>query len=122
MFADTVDYVEWKSGVRSTGLVYSASTISIKVGQGLGGALGAAMLAIGHYVPNVIQSVSSLAAIRFSFAWAALIGIAIGAVALFFYPVDKLYPTILKDLEARREAAALGDQEHSTASSETPAQ
>jgi GPH family glycoside/pentoside/hexuronide:cation symporter len=122
MFADTVDYVEWKSGVRSTGLVYSASTISIKMGQGLGGALGAAVLAIGHYVPNVVQSASSLAAISFSFSWAALIGIVIGAVALFFYPVDKLYPTIVEDLKARREEASRKAQEQLAASSSTPAQ
>jgi GPH family glycoside/pentoside/hexuronide:cation symporter len=122
MFADTVDYVEWKSGVRSTGLVYSASTISIKMGQGLGGALGAAVLAIGHYVPNVVQSASSLAAISFSFSWAALIGIVIGAVALLFYLVDKLYPTIVEDLKARREEASRKDQEQLAASSSTPAQ
>jgi GPH family glycoside/pentoside/hexuronide:cation symporter len=123
MFADTVDYIEWKSGVRSTGLVYSATTVSIKMGQGLGGALGAAMLAIGHYVPNVVQSASSLAAIKFSFSWAALIGITIGGLMLFFYPVDKLYPTILANLKTRREAAELGtqEQENLTASSTTPA-
>jgi GPH family glycoside/pentoside/hexuronide:cation symporter len=68
MFADTVDYIEWKRGVHSTGLVYSATTVSIKMCQGLGGALGAAVLALGHYVPNVVQSASSLAAIRFSFS------------------------------------------------------
>jgi GPH family glycoside/pentoside/hexuronide:cation symporter len=120
MFADMVDYVEWKSGVRSTGLVYSASTISIKMGQGLGGALGAAVLALGHYVPNAVQTASSLAAIRFSFAWAALIGVGVGAVLLLFYPVDRLYPTILEDLKRRREAAARIslDQEQSSGSIE----
>lgn len=37
----------------------------------LGGALGAGVLALGSYVPNVVQSASSLAAIRFNFIWAA---------------------------------------------------
>jgi glycoside/pentoside/hexuronide:cation symporter, GPH family len=106
MFADTVDYVEWKTGVRSTGLIYSASSIGIKMGQGLGGAIGAVVLALGHYVPNVVQSASSLAAIRFDYAWAALIAVVIMTVILFFYPVDKLYPTILEDLKARRESAS----------------
>ena len=124
MFADTVDYIEWKSGVRSTGLVYSATTVSIKMGQGLGGALGAALLALGHYVPNVVQSASSLAAIKFSFSWAALIGIVIGGALLLFYPVDKLYPTILAELNARRDAAAPADQgqENQVTSGTTPAQ
>lgn len=121
MFADTVDYIEWKSGVRSTGLVYSATTISIKMGQGLGGALGAAVLGLGHYVPNIVQSPASLLAIQFNFTWAVLIAVAISAVILFFYPVDVLYPTILEDLKARREQARQDlvgqnhlEQDHST--------
>jgi Na+/melibiose symporter-like transporter len=110
MFADTVDYLEWKSGVRSTGLVYSASSIGIKMGQGLGGALGAAVLALGHYVPNVVQSASSLAAIRFNYAWVALIAVLLLAVALYFYRVDQVYSQIQEDLKARRASAAPGGE------------
>jgi GPH family glycoside/pentoside/hexuronide:cation symporter len=124
MFADTVDYIEWKSGIRSTGLVYSASTISIKMGQGLGGALGAAVLAVGNYVPNIVQTASSLAAIRFNFAWAVLIAVVAAAIILFFYPVDQLYPTIMKDLKVRRESATQNnlDQDPLTGSIELAAQ
>ena len=106
MFADTVDYIEWKSGVRSPGLIYSASSIGIKVGQGLGGALGAAVMEFGHYVPNVVQSATSLAAISFNFVWATLIAVIVMAVILLFYPVDRLYPTILKELKERHSSSA----------------
>jgi GPH family glycoside/pentoside/hexuronide:cation symporter len=101
MFADTVDYIEWKSNVRSTGLIYSASSIGIKMGQGLGGALGAAVMAIGHYVPNVVQSDSSLAAMHFNFAWMTLIAVILLAVVIYFYRVDQVYPQILADLKNR---------------------
>lgn len=103
MFADTVDYTEWKSKVRSTGLIYSVSSIGIKMGQGLGGAIGAGVMAIGQYIPNVIQSESSLAAIRFNFAWCILFGVILLAVLLYFYRVDRLYPRILEDLKKRKE-------------------
>ncbi len=102
MFADTVDYTEWRSGVRSTGLIYSASSIGIKMGQGLGGALGAAIMAFGHYIPNVVQTASSLGAIRFNFAWIILIAVVLLAILLSFYNVDKLYPQIAEDLKNRR--------------------
>ncbi len=105
MFADTVDYVEWKSKVRSTGLIYSASSIGIKMGQGFGGALGAGMMALGAYVPNVPQVASSLAAIRFNFAWAILIALILLAVVVYFYDVDKVYPRIAEDLKNRRSSA-----------------
>ncbi len=102
MFADTVDYIEWRSGVRSQGLVYSASSIGIKAGQGLGGALGAAVMAFGNYIPNVVQSTSSLAAIKFNFAWIILIAVVLIGGLLMFYKVDKLYPKICEDLEKKR--------------------
>jgi GPH family glycoside/pentoside/hexuronide:cation symporter len=105
MFADVVDYTEWKSRVRSTGLIYAGSSIGIKMGQGLGGALGAAVMALGNYIPNVTQSDSSLAALRFNFAWTMLIGVILLGVILYFYNVDKLYPQILEDLRKRKETS-----------------
>jgi len=105
MFADTVDFIEWKTGVRSQGLIYSASSIGIKIGQGLGGALGAGLLALGNYVPNVTQAASSLAAIQFSFAWVILISLALLEILLIFYNVDRLYPQITTGLEERRSRA-----------------
>lgn len=101
MFADTVDYAEWKTGVRSTGIIYSATSFGVKMGQGLGGALGAMVMALGHYVPNAVQSPSALAAIHFNFGWSVVIALAILAILLFFYPVDRVYPQIQAELEAR---------------------
>ncbi|GAA3316766.1 hypothetical protein GCM10020331_013750 [Ectobacillus funiculus] len=37
MIADTVDYGEWKSGVRAPGLLMAASTFGVKFGMGIGG-------------------------------------------------------------------------------------
>lgn len=103
MFADTVDYTEWKSGVRSTGLIYSACSMGVKAGQGVGGALGAIILTLGNYVPDVVQSPSSLAAIKFNYAWVGVIASVLMFVLLYFYKVDKLYPQIIYDLENKRK-------------------
>lgn len=72
------------------------------MGQGLGGALGAMIMALGHYVPNVVQSASSLGAIRFNFVWFILITVVLLFILFYLYPVDKLYPQIQADLEKRR--------------------
>src|SRR5690625_1537111 len=39
MLADTIEYGEWKHGVRTEGLIYSAGSFGTKVGTGFGGAL-----------------------------------------------------------------------------------
>ena len=50
MIADTVDYGEWKSGVRAQGLLSAAVSFGAKIGMGVGGALSATMLSLGAYV------------------------------------------------------------------------
>jgi GPH family glycoside/pentoside/hexuronide:cation symporter len=37
MYADTADYSEWKQGRRATGLIFSASSMSQKLGWAIGG-------------------------------------------------------------------------------------
>lgn len=106
MFADTVDYAEWKSGTRATGLAYSACSLGVKIGQGLGGALCATILAIGHYVPNVEQTPEALGAIKFNYAWVTLIASVLLFALILLYKVDKLHPQIMSDLEQRRQAEA----------------
>lgn len=39
MLADTVEYNDWKSGIRAEGLVFSANSIGQKVGSGIGSAV-----------------------------------------------------------------------------------
>ena len=55
MVADTADYAEWKFGMRSTGIVFSALSFSFKFGMGIGGALGAAILAAFGYVSGGVE-------------------------------------------------------------------
>ena len=49
--ADTVDYGEWKSGVRAEGSSYAMLSFMRKVGQGIGGAVAAFTIGLGSYVP-----------------------------------------------------------------------
>ncbi|MFW5433495.1 glycoside-pentoside-hexuronide (GPH):cation symporter [Paenibacillus apiarius] len=106
MLADTVDYGEWKSGVRAQGLLTAASSFGVKFGMGIGGALAAWVLAIGQYVPNQEQAASGLAAIQFNFVWMPFICFVICAVLFLFYKLDHVEQQMIGELEAKRQGGA----------------
>lgn len=56
LVADTADFGEWKFGVRTTGIVFSATTSSQKAGMGLGAAAAGWLLAYFGYAANAAQS------------------------------------------------------------------
>ena len=108
-YADTIEYGEWKSGVRTAGLVYSASSFGANVGNGLGVAIVSAALSIGGYVAQETfnngptgQSASTISAISFVYIWLPVILLVCMAVIMFFFNLDKEYPIILAELKERR--------------------
>ncbi len=56
MFPDTVAYAEWKTGIRSEGLIFAVMNFMTKSGIALGGTLAAAGLSFVKYVPNQEQT------------------------------------------------------------------
>ncbi|WP_042225405.1 MFS transporter [Oceanobacillus manasiensis] len=104
LVADTIDYGEWKSGVRANGLLYSGSAFAGKFGMGIGGAAGAWLLAFGNYDPNAaVQSSSAMFAIEFSFVWFPILAMTLVFVLLQFYKLDKIHPQIVKELMERNK-------------------
>src|SRR3989440_11549665 len=63
--ADTVEYGEWTSGVRTEGITYAAFSFTRKMGQAVGGAAAAFTLGFGGYVAggHVHQTSSALLSI-----------------------------------------------------------
>ncbi|MEK4439308.1 MFS transporter [Paenibacillus sp. FSL K6-2862] len=103
MLADTVDYGEWKTGMRTEGLVYSAGSLGTKAGSGLGAAFIGWGLALGGYVGGQ-DTISSTAhtAIQFLFIYLPAIMAILQIIILWFYKLDKSYPQMIKELEAVR--------------------
>ena len=105
LVADGVDYGEWKSGVRQAGLTNSATSFGMKVGTGFGSALVGWGLEIGGYNgAAAVQTASTLFAERVMYAGLPVIGIIICMICLYFTNIDKIYGTIRKDLDARRQS------------------
>jgi GPH family glycoside/pentoside/hexuronide:cation symporter len=81
MYADCADYGEWKSGRRTTALVFSTVQFSHKMGLAVGAGLAGIILSWFGFVANETQTATSMGGIRFMFsvfpAAFALMGIAL---------------------------------------------
>jgi glycoside/pentoside/hexuronide:cation symporter, GPH family len=107
MYADTADYSEWKTGRRATGLVYSASIMSNKIGWAVGTAIAGFILSAYGFVPDVAQNAGVLNGLK---SMMSVLPVAFGLVAfvllVFFYKLDDdLMKRIKEELEGRRAAA-----------------
>ncbi len=108
VLSDSVDYGEWKCGVRAAGFLTAiGASFCLKAGSGLGGALPAWILEWYSYVPNVVQTPHALTGIRLSFIWLPAICYALATIpVLFYHRFERLEPQIRSDLAERRATAA----------------
>lgn len=105
MMADTVEYSEWKFGVRPDGLTYSAVTFGEKVGAALGTVIvSGIMTATGYVGQAATQSSTALFGLKVIFIYVPLVMGIIEVILMSRYDLDKNYAQILKDLEERRKA------------------
>ena len=64
LVADSVDYMEWKSGVRTDGTAYATYGLATKFGNAFGGSIGVLLLAAFGYVANAQQTPEAMAGIN----------------------------------------------------------
>ncbi len=89
MIADAVDYSEWKSGRRATGLFYSAVGVAFKSGFAIGGAIAMWILTYYGYVANVEQTSESIFGIRILLSLIPAAGAVLTIIPLLFYNLDE---------------------------------
>ncbi|MFV3010516.1 MFS transporter [Clostridium botulinum] len=103
LLADTIEYGEWKTNVRTEGLVYSAGNFGLKIGIGLGTAIVGWLLAFSNYNgSSKVQTDTAINAINILFIWLPMILSGVQIILLKFYKLDKIYPNIISDLEKRK--------------------
>ncbi|HEU5071428.1 MAG TPA: MFS transporter [Verrucomicrobiae bacterium] len=107
MFADVVDYAEWKTGRRTTGVIYATIIFALKVGLSLGGAIAGWLLSGYGYVPNVAQTPAALQGIRMTISVYPALFFGIVIVCLLCYGITKqLNLQIQDELTERRRRFA----------------
>ncbi|WP_281165453.1 MFS transporter [Liquorilactobacillus sicerae] len=104
LISDCVEYGEWKTGVRSEGVVYSFFTFFRKLSQALAGFIPGIILTWVGYVPNQEQTARAIMGIRgLMFFYSATLAILTIIILRKFYPLtEKLYRNIVIDLSNRR--------------------
>nr|WP_306253264.1 MFS transporter [Parvularcula sp. IMCC14364] len=105
MYADVADYGEWRSGRRSTGLVFSAAMFAQKMGLTIGGAGAGAMLGIIGFIANQEQTPEALFGLRVIFCLVPGALALMNGLVLLLYPIrEEMLEQISEDLAASRSA------------------
>jgi sugar (glycoside-pentoside-hexuronide) transporter len=108
VLSDSVDYGEWKSGIRAPGLLTAiGAAFCLKAGSGLGAALPAWIMDACGYTPNVAQTPASLRGIEIGFIWLPAMFFALSAIPVLFYKqYELLEPEIHAELDRRRSLSS----------------
>ena len=100
--ADTVDYGQWKTNIRITGLVYSSNLFFLKLGVAVGGAMSLWLLAYYEYDADAVASVTTQQGIALSFTLVPATFSLIVAFIMRFYILDnQKLAHIQQDLRVR---------------------
>jgi GPH family glycoside/pentoside/hexuronide:cation symporter len=97
MLPDTIEYGEWKTGIRTESSLYGFMTFAQK------GAIAFAAVILGMiltnigFEPNEIQTEQTLESLKDLMSLIPLIGIFISFVLIYFYPIDKEFHKKLID-------------------------
>lgn len=106
LVADTVEYGEWRTGVRTDGINYSLLSSTRKIGMAIGGGLAAFSLAWGGYVSGAAeQSDTAVLGIRVAAGLAPAVLLLLAVAAMRWYRLtDRNHADLVATIEARRRA------------------
>jgi GPH family glycoside/pentoside/hexuronide:cation symporter len=107
MLPDTVEYGQWRSGMRDDGIVFGLSQLIAKAGSGLGVGMIGLLLSAIDYTAGTDQSADTLQGIRASAFLIPAAASALSAIVILFYPLDtQLHSRIVRGLARRNLATA----------------
>src|SRR5699024_4787374 len=103
LLPDTIEFGEWKTGIRNEGVLYSGGSMGQKIGIGVGTASVGWILAIGGYNGQLsMQPNSAITSIYVVFVFLPILIYVFQIILMYFYKLDKFYSKIANDLEIRR--------------------
>lgn len=106
MEADTIEYGEWKTGLRTEGTTYAIFSFMRKLGQAFAGAFGVWVIGWFGYEGGAVEQTSQAElGIRVATGGFTAIAFLLAAILMFFYPLtDQKHREILTELRTREDA------------------
>ena len=102
MLPDTVEYAEWRHGVRADGLIYSTASFVQKLAKAAGGAAVTGMLAAYGYVANTVQDDATVDSIVGLMTWVpALMVVPLIGFALMHKLDEATHRKLVRELAER---------------------
>ena len=106
---DTIEYGEWRTGVRAEAFVFGFVTLIQKVALGASSAFLGAYLGWVGYVANQPQSPETAEAIKVMITLVAAAGLIASALVMHFYRLDaKAHARLVQEIAARKPAPGIG--------------
>lgn len=104
LMPDTVEYGEWKTGIRSEGVLYSVFSFIMKAGAAVGGALTGFLLAFFKYVPNQEQTDETKFGILLMLFICPIVLQMLAFLVMMIYDLDEdRHREIVSELEQRKK-------------------
>lgn len=102
MMSDSIEYGDWKYGVRNIGLSVSMITVAVSIATAVTGSIGALLLQATGYVANQAQSVATQTGINAIVNLVPAAVTLVSTILLLFYKLDqKTVDQIAIDLKKR---------------------
>ena len=106
MMADSVDYGEWKTSHRITGMNFSATLFALKLGIAVGGAGAGWILAAYGYVPNAEQTARAIDGINLAFGVVpGISALLVAWISRWYVLSDERMTELQHELDARAASA-----------------
>lgn len=103
MSAESIDYGEWKNGIRVQGFLMAFIGFAVKIANSIVQLITTAILNRGGYDgAAAVQKATAVNAIEFCYVWIPVILFAVVFIINGFYKLDKIYPQIREDLSKKR--------------------
>lgn len=105
MIPEAINYQEDRTGIRTDGMAYAATSLSVKMGNAFGPALALLIMGAFGYVANAQQTVEAMGGINLAANLIFGISYLFALIPLFFYPLNaEKNLQIQENLDAKRDA------------------
>jgi len=102
MLPDTIEYGEWKTGVRTESSLYGFMTFAQKGGIAISALILGVLLTNIGFVPNTIQTEKTLDNLKTLMTFIPLSGVVLSFILVYFYPIDsKFHKKLIREINER---------------------